>query len=224
MWARFLGRLIAWILRLFRLTWRKRIKGKRIIEDVDRSGRPVIWAFWHGRQAMLYAARRPKGHVVLVSHSRDGEIQTGVLSSFAATIERGSSSRGGAGGMLRLARHLKAGTHAALAADGPKGPALAAKPGAAALAGATGAFIVPISAAAGRCIEFRRSWDDFRLPLPFSRVCVVVGDPIVVDSTSRKDIEAATRRLERALNDVTRQSLEMIGESLESRLPEKGDE
>src|SRR6266545_3855954 len=66
------------------------------------------------------------------------------------------------------------------------------------LARLTGAHVVP--AALGASSEWRaRSWDQFRIPKPFSRCVVRLGEPILVprdidgarEETARAEIEAA---------------------------------
>jgi lysophospholipid acyltransferase (LPLAT)-like uncharacterized protein len=66
------------------------------------------------------------------------------------------------------------------------------------LARLTGALVVP--AALGASSEWRaRSWDEFRIPKPFSRCVMRFGEPILVlrdideagEETVRKEIEAA---------------------------------
>src|SRR5229473_3158197 len=76
------------------------------------------------------------------------------------------------------------------------------KPGVVRLARLTGAHVVP--AAFGASSEWRaRSWDEFRIPKPFSRCVLRFGEPISVprdldgagEETARKEIEAALRAI-----------------------------
>ncbi|MDE3078027.1 MAG: hypothetical protein KGJ86_21600, partial [Chloroflexota bacterium] len=77
--------------------------------------------------------------------------------------------------MIKLVRH---GCDAMVAADGPHGPALQAKAGAALIALRAQGVIVPSSAACTRKIELRHRWDKHLVPLPFSRTLVHFGLPI----------------------------------------------
>ena len=97
---------------------------------------------------------------------------------------------------------LSRGADAAFAVDGPRGPRERAKPGAARTAELGGAALLPVSSAACRSIVLKRTWDRFELPLPFSRVVVVVGAPLDVEEarvrpdTVAEAIAAAQRRAE----------------------------
>ena len=67
----------------------------------------------------------------------------------------------------------------ALTPDGPRGPAERVKPGLAWLASRSGWAVVPVAAAAKRAWVLG-SWDRFRIPWPFARVCLAFGEPLRV--------------------------------------------
>jgi len=181
------------------LDLRRDERGVAPLWDADT---PTIYAVWHGRMlllARLYGWRRAR---VLTSRSRDGELVARVVERFGLETVRGSSSRAGAEGLRALARSLRDGRDAVVVPDGPRGPRETVKPGLIALAKLSGAPIVPIAVAASR--EWRlRSWDEFRIPKPFSRCVVLFGEPIrvarqadrAVEEAARKDVEAALHAL-----------------------------
>ena len=112
---RVIGVVAGLFLRFIYLTIRVRVHG-------DQPGEPGIIAFWHGNQLCLYGGL-PKGLTVApVSLSKDGQIQSGVLSSFGIRSVRGSSSRGGVRALLGLVRLVRKGAIALIAVDGPRGP------------------------------------------------------------------------------------------------------
>jgi lysophospholipid acyltransferase (LPLAT)-like uncharacterized protein len=63
--------------------------------------------------------------------------------------------------------------------DGPRGPRRELKPGAVMIASQTGLAIVPVGIGFVRAWRFG-SWDRFALPVPFSVLVGVVGEPIFV--------------------------------------------
>jgi lysophospholipid acyltransferase (LPLAT)-like uncharacterized protein len=172
------------------------------VEGLWRAGTPIIYAVWHGRILLLpylYGSRRAR---VLASRSRDGELLTRFVARFGLEAVRGSSSRGGADALRRLARSLRDGRDAVVVPDGPRGPREIAKAGIVALARFSGAPIVPL--ALGASAEWRlRSWDEFRIPRPFARCVLRFGDPIWIShdadhgvvEAARKEVEAALRAL-----------------------------
>jgi len=60
-----LGWLVGLLLRLLRVSWRRRVEGAP-------AGGAALYAFWHGDQLALLGARAQAA--VLVSRSRDGEL------------------------------------------------------------------------------------------------------------------------------------------------------
>jgi 1-acyl-sn-glycerol-3-phosphate acyltransferase len=76
---------------------------------------------------------------------------------------------------------IKVSDGARVRVDGPKGPHQQEKAGAVFLARKTGVPLIPVGAAFVPSVRLGWLWDQSYFPLPFSRVSVVVGDPIEVD-------------------------------------------
>jgi lysophospholipid acyltransferase (LPLAT)-like uncharacterized protein len=146
--------------------------------DCPRPSRHRVIAFLHGQQFALLAVRGRPRAAVLVSHSRDGDVQAAVMKTLGLEVVRGSSSRGGARGLVSLVRLVRGGLDAAFAVDGPRGPIGAPKAGAALAAQRANALLVPVASAARSKLVLRGAWDAFEIPWPFSRVAVVIGQPV----------------------------------------------
>jgi lysophospholipid acyltransferase (LPLAT)-like uncharacterized protein len=188
-------------LRLLAATLRLR-REEKSVAPLLAAGAPLIYVVWHARLLLLPYLYRKRGLWVLISRSEDGAMIADLVRRFGFVTVRGSSSRGGAGGLLSLARAIRRGHSVVIVPDGPRGPREVLKPGAVSLARLTGAHVVP--AALGASSEWRaRSWDEFRIPKPFSRCVMRFGDPIVVprdldpagQESARKEIEAALSAL-----------------------------
>ena len=136
----------------------------------------------------ILAVRRRAGTAVMVSLSKDGELQSGVMSRLGFRIVRGSSSRAGAKGLSGMVTALRDGSDAAFAVDGPRGPAGVAKPGRGAAAALSDAELLGVASAPAWAVVVRRAWDRFEIPLPFSRVAVVIG-PAVSAQAARLEPE-----------------------------------
>ena len=172
---RLLGLLLGLVVRAWVWTFRVRVVAPANLADFP----PSVFAFWHGRQMPLFSLRPGRRAVALVSRSRDGELQAGLLAAAGLGSVRGSSSRGGAVALGAVVRRLaRVGEHALFAVDGPRGPAFRAKPGAAKAAALAHAPLVPLGSGAAWTFRLARAWDDFLVVLPFSRVVVVVGEPV----------------------------------------------
>lgn len=136
-----------------------------------------VYAFWH--RALLLAAYRYRGLGIriLISASFDGELIARVVQRLGFVPVRGSSSRGGAVGLLQLTRAREAGHKVALTVDGPRGPMYVVKPGAAAMALRACSTASCFHLHAERA-WLLRSWDRFIIPKPFSRVRIVWQAPL----------------------------------------------
>ena len=184
-----------------------RAEGLEPMRPLWRTGRPLIYAVWHGRillvpwlNARLRRTDGARDVRVLASRSRDGELIAAFVRRFGLQVVRGSSSRGGVAALRGLARALQAGQDVGVVPDGPRGPSCRAQAGIVSLAATTGAPIVPLGVSA-RPARRLRSWDRFMVPAPFARCAVVFGPAVRV--TRDDDREAVRLRVERAIEDAT---------------------
>lgn len=172
------------------------------------TGPPRVYAFLHGRQFGLLRLPRPRGMVVLVSHSPDGALQAGALSSLGLTVVRGSPSREASAGLRALVRRLRGGLDGAFAVDGSRGPYGRVKPGVVLAASLAGAAIVPLTFVASRAWVLSRAWDRFVLPWPFARVLLLAGDPIAAEGARGEALEAVRARVEASLHALCSRALD----------------
>lgn len=184
---RFFGRVAYWIYRLYSATFRFRLHSpdpetiEETMAKLDRGtpepGESLICAFWHQDELSLmpYCARR--NIVAMVSASKDGTIMATVLEGFGYFTTRGSSSRGGVKAFVASLRLIRKGYHFTAAVDGPRGPAFKTKEGAIRLSEKSGQPILPFRAWPHQYITFWKAWDNGKLPLPFTRVDIVIGRP-----------------------------------------------
>jgi len=184
---RFLAYLIACLLipiyYSLRLTWRIREDGPpEVLKAFVKEGQPCIYAHWHGDELVLIGYYSYRRLAVLSSLSKDGTIMAATLSLLGYQVFRGSSSRGGARGLLGLIGAVKNGSQSALAVDGPKGPIYEVKPGVVKLAMKTGMPIVPVRTRAVSAWKIPRAWNRSYVPKPFTKVHVEYAEAILADS------------------------------------------
>jgi lysophospholipid acyltransferase (LPLAT)-like uncharacterized protein len=165
--------------------------------------------FWHGRILPGIWHFRNQGIVVITSHNFDGEWIARIIERFGYGTARGSSSRGGSRALVQMRRDLSSGRPVAFTVDGPRGPRKVAQPGAPFLSGATGHPILPFHIEVHRHWT-TRSWDRPQIPKPYSRVAVVIGEPIVVSATTDDVVEHGRRELERALESLEARAKELL--------------
>jgi len=172
----------------------------RVRRDEEPVSGPRIYALWHNRLLVPTALYRRRGITVLVSSSRDGEVIARLLERLGYGLARGSSTRGGGEAAVSLAAVLRDGGAASITPDGPRGPRYVAKDGAAAVAALSGVPVVPIAWAARPC-RVLSSWDLLRVPAPFARCVLRLGEPLRVPRGG--DLAEATALIQRRLREVT---------------------
>jgi lysophospholipid acyltransferase (LPLAT)-like uncharacterized protein len=196
--------IVSWLCRGLYTTLRPVYVQRQFERRVWHTGKPVLLTFWHGRMLYFIHLYRYQRFTVLVSQSRDGEFISQVLARFGIHATRGSSSRGGTRALLEMVKRMRRGFYAAITPDGPRGPRGHVQPGIVIVAQKTGAPILP-AAYNAKWKTVLRSWDGFILPLPFSRVVVVYGEPIYVPpGASAATLQAKRLEVETSLQHITR--------------------
>jgi len=204
--ARILSFIGSILLSVWSRTLRLQFVHKEIPDRLTAEGKNFIYAFWHGRQFMLFHSHRNSGVVIPASESRDGEIQAGILKWFGFDVVRGSSKRKGDRALLGLVDRLRKGKSLALAVDGPRGPIYEAKQGVTYLAGKLDKQIVPVITSAKSYWILEKIWDKYLLPKPFTKGIIMYGEPIIVQGTGEEELERKRKELEAALNRLMAQA------------------
>ncbi len=172
-------------------TCKIKVEGFQHVEESRLKNLPIVYVYWHRNIFVTIHRFKKTGARPLISLSKDGELVAQIAKEFGMNPIRGSSSSGGARAfieMLNTIRESKA--EVMITADGPKGPAKEVKEGTVRLAQKTGALLIPIAWRGDRIKIFEKTWDKFKIPLPFSHVEYIYGPPIVVPtSINAKDDE-----------------------------------
>jgi lysophospholipid acyltransferase (LPLAT)-like uncharacterized protein len=179
---------------------------------LDQLGGPAIYCLWHNRLLLCMEAYLEqtqerslgKGLAALISASKDGAFLAAILERFQVQPVRGSSSRRGPQALLELTSWAERGYDLAITPDGPRGPRYAVQEGVMSLAQLTGLPIIPFGFYAHRKIRLK-SWDQFQIPLPFSRCDLNLGKPIHVPrEATDAQREEIRKHLEETLTIISR--------------------
>jgi len=206
---RILGTILYYVLRMLVAPLRLRIVR---LEGSPEPGTPAIPCMWHGRTVIPAGRKVWKMPVsVIISHSRDGEMQATIYRRLGYDIIRGSTGRGGARAAVEAIRALKNGATLALTPDGPRGPSGVVQEGIVFLAHKSGRPLVPLGVSCRPRI-LAKSWDRYLIPIPFGRAVVVIGRAITVPPGADADtLERVRLELQEALHDCERQAERMLG-------------
>lgn len=191
-------RVVLWPLALLLRLWGMSLRLETSAEDLrnyTKRDEPVAMVLWHNRlflSAEIFRRyRQPRPVYALVSASQDGAWLTAFFALIGLRAVRGSSHNLGREAATALVTVLRAGNDVGITPDGPRGPVYEFKPGALIVARLTRTPLLLIGADFESAWRFRRAWDGFYLPKPFSRVrmrCEVV----TVDELADRHAAAAT--------------------------------
>jgi lysophospholipid acyltransferase (LPLAT)-like uncharacterized protein len=192
------------LIKLVGSTARFEVEGWEHFEAAVRERSALIHTLWHDCIYLAIYFWRQRGIAYMTSQSFDGEYIARFLQRFGFGAVRGSSSRGGVGALVQMARLVRAGISVGFTVDGPQGPRYIAKMGAVLLAKKTGRPILPFNVTAARG-KRAPTWDHLQVPFPFTRVLVSIAAPISVPADADEVSLAAKRdELQRVLDDIHR--------------------
>ncbi len=159
-----------------------------------------IFCFWHQCTLLCAWYFRKFRCSIIISQSFDGELIARTLGLLGYNSVRGSSSRGGASGLLALQSVLQQGQPVVFTADGPRGPVYQTKIGPIKLAQLTAEPIGSFYLLPEKKWTLN-SWDHFFIPKPFSRVIVswARAIPSIPATTPPDQLESHRQQLNDAL-------------------------
>ena len=197
--AALIPQFVVLLQRFVGLTSRRVDLGREHFEALHTAHKPWIFSIWHTNVLYSPYLLRNLGTAVLISASRDGEFITRVVHRFGNTSIRGSTSRGGGKALKEMILHLRKGLSAAFTPDGPRGPAWIVQPGLILSAQLTQVPILPFHYECTRQ-KIARSWDEHRVPLPFTTFVCSYGPPIHIPrELSPEEFEETRLVVERAM-------------------------
>jgi hypothetical protein len=162
------------------------ITNKYIYDNLKKEGKRIVFAVWHCFFYSFVFTHKFLDITVIVSQSKDGDLGAFLLKKYGFLPIRGSSSKGGKRALLQTKRYIDKGYDTAITVDGPRGPRFDVKPGAIYLAKMSDLIILPVIFNIGPHKAFN-SWDKFIVPLPFTHISVIYGDPLIVTSSKEKN-------------------------------------
>lgn len=193
-WTRPVGHVVWFFITLVCATLRKRIIMKGTAGDILGKKQCII-ALWHNRTftpcyIYRYCVDSKVPMSMLTSASKDGALLSTVAEDYGMRTVRGSSHRRGAAGFRDMLRELEEGYCMCITPDGPKGPRYKSRAGVIRLASVSGLPILPLCIDFSSCWRIKKAWDGFVIPKPFSKINILVREPLCVPA----DIDEATQK------------------------------
>ncbi|TEU19438.1 MAG: hypothetical protein E3J21_03815 [Anaerolineales bacterium] len=174
------------------------VRGKEHFEEAWTEGQPVIFTAWHSMTmlGLCYFFRFYGDHryAALVPADRRGTTLGTwfrLLGMEPCPVDHYSTALSQARGVVHLLRVVRQGANTFINPDGPDGPLHVVKPGVVYIAQKTGARLLPIAVFTAAKYTLKR-WDRYSVPLPFSRIAIVVGEPVPAPRDGDPEIIAQT--------------------------------
>lgn len=211
--ALFESRFAAWItscfVRALMATMRYRVRGWDSTLALARE-RGVVMVLWHDSLMLPLGHSMSPGTTALVSPDRDGEFLTRVLAHVGVKAARGSTNRSGARALREsLQATQQQGVRLVITPDGPRGPRRELRDGALWVAAQARLPLVAFAAVPKRAWH-ARSWDRFRVPLPFTRIAVCFSEPMLLDEDWDQNADSARARVTAALAAVDAEARQLL--------------
>jgi len=169
-----------------------------------------VLAFWHGCAPSLlvaFHARRPSFPIkVMISRDARGDYVALFCRWLGFEIIRGDAQHGAWKALLDIANDVQNGAGALISPDGG-GPPRVARVGAVAVASAARVPLIAIGTECRPALFERHKWDRARNPLPYGRIAIACGKPLVFPLIEDADsLERARQQLQDALDHVTNEA------------------
>lgn len=198
-------KMVTLICILMRMTYRFQVVGSGNLTKAKnyQDKHNYIIASWHRNAFGGILSHAFSNIILLVSKSFDGDIVASVGRKLGYGAIRGSSSRGGKNALLSLIDAAQAGRSCAITVDGPRGPIYSIKPGIFKVSSQAQTPILPVAIIPTR-YWILNSWDQMRIPKPFSKLYVLYGEPLVAGGgqIDEADLQSLTKLLKNSLFEL----------------------
>jgi lysophospholipid acyltransferase (LPLAT)-like uncharacterized protein len=148
----------------------------------------AIFALWHNR--LFFGSNIFKYHkdvYALISPHSDGKIISAVVNKFGFNkVINGSTNKDSIVALKTIIKKLRNGSNVVITPDGPRGPIYKINSNINKIAQKYNAKLIPISCNATRYFVLN-SWDKMIVPLPFGKIMVLIGVPMVLVGNEQQD-------------------------------------
>jgi lysophospholipid acyltransferase (LPLAT)-like uncharacterized protein len=184
------------------LNWRCAFHAPGVDPTLRDFGGPAIYVLWHEYIPVPLYLRPNCQFAVLLSQHQDAELLSQAAHFAGLETVRGSSYRGGTAALKSLLEK-GSGLNLAITPDGPRGPRRKLAAGCIYLSSRLQIPLICMGAGYDRPWRYRRAWDHFAIPKPFSRARVVTSPRLQIPpDLERDDIEAHRVWVENTLNQL----------------------
>ena len=179
--------------------------------DIFNNQKGMIFCCWHNR-LFLGPHILPRNRTIsaLQSSHSDGMVTSTVFEFLGMSVILGSSNKGGMQAFRKMVKCMQLGESIAITPDGPRGPKEKVKDGIIKLAQITNSPIIPLVWSTKK-FKIINSWDNFIIPIPFSKGVYSFGKPIYLKKKMNKnEFEISRQKLEHEIKRLTKLVTEKV--------------
>lgn len=188
------------------------------LRELKKDGKTLLFCLWHENNAGCFWYYRHRAAGFLREFSAKGDILAAMAQHFGYAdfaVSDISSDRVSIKNTIAFIRYLQAGHDGVVALDGPNGPYHVPKPGAFNIAKKSGSLLTPVGVWYSKKIILKNRWDKFQLPLPFSKIVLLAGEPLslpekIDEQTIAENLKVLTERVNEMNIKAEKLGLELI--------------
>ncbi len=206
---RFIGiRAASFFISVLLKSVRIKFRNREAVEKLVGEKKNFVVAFWHGSMMLGWYLHRGINCAALVSKSKDGDVLAHILSKWNYKVVRGSSHIGGKEALDMMLDLTKQNFSLTITPDGPTGPIHKMKAGAVITAKKSKIPLLLLGIGIKNKIVLK-SWDNFEIPKPFTKITATYSDPVYIDdSLSYDETSHIINDCELKLNQLQKESFE----------------
>lgn len=160
--------------------------------DKNFSNNIGVFYFWHQQTfaAAYFLMKAKAAQHCIVSSSNDGKLAGGIVELFGYDVIYGSAFKNPIQVTRQALKILKNNQSFCIVGDGSRGPAFELKQGVPFLAINANKPLFFVESSSSWHFTFKKSWDKFQIPLPFSKIYIHVSkcDPKVLRTHSNVEM------------------------------------
>ena len=202
--------MLSWVLRLQRLTWRVHIEGREHLDRLYADEKRFLLCFWHGKYVPIVPLLEGYKACIISNQSKRGNVIVEICRNFGyQSAQIPDQPRHDS---LRLiGAVLSANRVGGIAVDGPLGPRGRVKSGVIRMASTLKFDLLPVSLDSRWKIVLNKRWDRMMLPLPFTKIYLVFGEPIkMTTELHHEQVRVLADNLAEAITKLDKKAKDMV--------------
>ena len=155
-------------------------------QEIDKED-GLFFAIWHNKLVYsIYILGGYKNIFALISPHSDGKLISKIVRMFRHKIIEGSTNKNSNAAVKEIIKKVTHGGKIVVTPDGPRGPVYKNGSTITRIASKYHKKVFPVSCYPSKYFQLN-SWDKMLIPKPFSKITVIIGEPLILSGDAEKD-------------------------------------